>query len=165
MIDRDLLSAETSSIDFASEAAATTENAEEVTNSTKLSDADSNDLCTWLKMTLGENRVREVRVTKRLSGSPAIVTDHESGALRRMMKLVDQANAGRYSEVPPQVFEINPDHPLIYNLFQAHNANPEMSRLVAEQLFDNALISAGLVEDPRMMVPRLNEILAASLKK
>jgi len=33
-------------------------------------------------------QVKQVKVTKRLSDSPAIVTDHESGALRRMMKMV-----------------------------------------------------------------------------
>lgn len=34
------------------------------------------------------SQVKQVKVTKRLSDSPAIVTDHESGALRRMMKMV-----------------------------------------------------------------------------
>ena len=44
--------------------------------------------CTWLKESLGEGRVSEIKVTTRLSDSPAIITDHESGAVRRMMKMV-----------------------------------------------------------------------------
>lgn len=53
----------------------------------KLTTEEGTALCAWLKSALGD-RVREVRVTNRLEGSPAIVTDHESGALRRMMKMV-----------------------------------------------------------------------------
>lgn len=51
-------------------------------------EADLDPFCTWLKETLGEARVREIKVTNRLSDSPAIITDHESGAVRRMMKMV-----------------------------------------------------------------------------
>jgi len=62
------------------------------------------------------------------------------------------------------VFEINPGHPIIINLHRAIIANPDIAKLVADQVFDNALIAAGLVDDPRSMLPRLNELLAASLK-
>ena len=41
----------------------------------------------------------------------------------------------------------------------------EMASAVAEQLYDNALIAAGLTEDPRAMLPRLNRILQAAIKK
>lgn len=132
----------------------------------KLSESESKDMCEWLKVTLG-TKVREVKTTNRLSDSPAIVTDHESGALRRMMKMVEQANAGKDStyDLPPQVLEINPSHPLILNLFQAKD-NPNLAAsLVAQQLFDNSLISAGLLEDARTMLPRLNSILLATLQK
>ena len=53
-----------------------------------LDDSKAAVLCSWLKASLGEARVREVKTTDRLSDSPAIVTDHESGALRRMMKML-----------------------------------------------------------------------------
>ena len=52
-----------------------------------LTTVEGEDMCSWLTVALG-SRVREVRLTSRLSDSPAIVTDHESGALRRMMKMV-----------------------------------------------------------------------------
>jgi HSP90 family molecular chaperone len=42
----------------------------------------------YMKDTLGPQRVRDVKTTTRLSDSPAIITDHESGALRRMMKML-----------------------------------------------------------------------------
>jgi HSP90 family molecular chaperone len=59
-----------------------------------------------------------VKVTHRLSGSPAIVTDHESGALRRMQRMLEQSRTGEAAELPPQVLEINPKHPIIVNLQQ-----------------------------------------------
>jgi molecular chaperone HtpG len=40
-----------------------------------------------------------------------------------------------------------------------HTANPERAQLVAEQLLDNALIGAGLLDDPSAMVARLNKLL------
>jgi HSP90 family molecular chaperone len=87
-----------------------------------------------------------------------------------MMRMVEQANAGKEagtsaSDLPPQVLEINPKHPLVRSLFALKDDPNGAAVLVAEQLFDNALISAGLLEDARSMLPRLNEILLASLKK
>ena len=55
---------------------------------TVLSQADQDTLCAFLRDALGTDRVKEVRVTNRLSDSPCIVTDHESAALRRMMRMV-----------------------------------------------------------------------------
>jgi TNF receptor-associated protein 1 len=66
--------------------------------------------------------------------------------------------------MPPQVLEINPSHPLVKSLFSLKDDPRSPSALVAAQLFDNALISAGLMEDVRAMLPRLNDILLASLK-
>ena len=67
--------------------------------------------------------------------------------------------------MPPQSLEINPNHPIIRQLYVARAADPEVAVLVAEQVFDNALIAAGLIDDPRGMLPRLNELLAATLRK
>lgn len=88
------MSAETSTVDLSQEGGAPADEAgaeetKSTTTTTKpLSDADAEDFCRWLEVTLGSTKVSKVKVTKRLSDSPAIVTDHESGALRRMMKMV-----------------------------------------------------------------------------
>jgi HSP90 family molecular chaperone len=54
----------------------------------KLTDMEASALCSWLKDTLGAQKVRDVKITTRLADSPAIITDHESGALRRMLKML-----------------------------------------------------------------------------
>jgi TNF receptor-associated protein 1 len=61
------------------------------------------------------------------------------------------------------VLEVNPSHPLIVTLHSIKDAGRNAD-MVAAQLLDNALISAGLVEDPRYMVPRLNDLLLQTMQ-
>ena len=53
-------------------------------------------------------QVFEVKVTSRLKDSPAIISSHESGALRKMMRMVEQQNSGEAAAMPKQKIEINP---------------------------------------------------------
>jgi TNF receptor-associated protein 1 len=153
---RALTSAETSAVDLKD-----TKTDEENT----LSKEDKEVFCSWLKDRLGA-KVRDVKTTDRLSDSPAIVTDHQSGALRRMMSMVDMSGSGKSSDVSPQTLEINLGHPIIQGLLEVSKvaAADPMAELVALQVLDNALIAAGLVDDARLMLPRINEILAATLR-
>ena len=76
----------------------------------------------------------------------------------------DQVNAQRAQTLPPQTLEINPNHPVMLTLAQSHDDKElTLAKMIAEQLYDNALIAAGLLEDTREMLPRLNEILANSM--
>ena len=61
--------------------------------------------------------------------------------------------------------EINPRHPMVKSLAAARTAQPDLAALAARQLLDNALLSAGLLEDPRDMVRRLNDLLGRALSK
>ncbi len=60
------------------------------------------------------------------------------------------------------MLEVNAGHPLLVSLY--HSRSSPISHLVAAQLLDNALVAAGLVEDARHMLPRLNEILLSAMK-
>ena len=76
--------------------------------------------------------------------------------MRRMMKAMNKEGA----DSPLRVnLEINPRHAVIKRLFETHTANPDRAKLVAEQLLDNALISAGLLDDATTMIARLNKLL------
>ncbi len=48
---------------------------------------------------------------------------------------------------------------MIRRLHETRTANPDRAKLVAAQLLDNALISAGLLDDATAMVARLNKLL------
>ncbi len=123
-----------------------------------LSDADTKALTTWIKDTLGD-RVSEVKASDRLVDSPVLALNADkftSPHMRRMMKAMNKDGA----ESPLRVnLEINPRHAVIKRLFENHVASPEKAKLVAEQLLDNALIGAGLLDDTTAMVARLNKLL------
>jgi molecular chaperone HtpG len=123
-----------------------------------LSEDDTKTLTKWLKDTLGE-RVADVKSSDRLVDSPVLALNADkfmSPHMRRMMKAMNKEGA----DSPLRVnLEINPRHAIIKRLFENHTAAPEKAKLVAEQLLDNALISAGLLDDATAMVARLNKLL------
>ncbi len=138
--------------------AATGSAAAAVTALPALTEAEAGELGAWLVETLSP-KLAEVKPTTRLYDSPAIVTDHESGALRRMMRMVEQQSTGQASFVPKQHLEINPKHPIVVRLHALRTEDPELARVVAEQMFDNAMVAAGLLDDSRVMLPRLNKLM------
>jgi TNF receptor-associated protein 1 len=123
-----------------------------------LSEADAKALAEWLKTTLGD-RVEDVKPSDRLVDSPALAVNADkfmSPQMRRMMKAMNKDGA----DAPVKVnLEINPRSAVIRHLAAAKTASPGKATLIAEQILDNALISAGLFEDPSKMVARLYKLL------
>lgn len=118
-------------------------------------------LAKWLQEVLG-SKVSEVRESRRLVDSPAIVLNQDSftSSMQRMMQLVNKD----LNSIGPKVLEINVNHPIIKNLNLLREKNDPFAQLAAEQIFDNALISAGLIVDPRGIVERMNRILERALE-
>jgi TNF receptor-associated protein 1 len=127
----------------------------------KLSQEEVKEFAKWMKDTLS-GRVSSITESDRLVDSPAIIVDHESASMRRMMKYVDPQ---RMPELPKQQLEINPKHPVIRGLNVLRTENSDLAKLVAEQIYDNALVAAGLLDDPRTMVPRLNNLLLSAINR
>jgi TNF receptor-associated protein 1 len=123
-----------------------------------LSEADTKQLTTWLKESLGD-RVAEVKASDRLVDSPALAINADkfmSAHMRRMMKAMNKDGA----DMPQKVnLEINPRAAVMKRLFETHTTAPDKAKLVAEQILDNALISAGMLEDATPMVARLYKLL------
>jgi molecular chaperone HtpG len=65
------------------------------------------------------------------------------------------------------ILEINPRHPIIRRLAEAKTdaAQSETAQLIAEQVLDNALLSAGLLEDPQRIVARTQKLMESLLSK
>eukprot|EP01095_Lingulamoeba_sp_RSL-Kostka_P018012 TRINITY_DN9687_c0_g1_i1.p1 TRINITY_DN9687_c0_g1~~TRINITY_DN9687_c0_g1_i1.p1 ORF type:complete len:747 (+),score=276.18 TRINITY_DN9687_c0_g1_i1:79-2319(+) len=124
-----------------------------------LSEEEIKGLERWIKDTLVD-KVSAVKESTRLHSSPAIVIDNESASFRRLMKFADPS---RSPPLPKQTLEINVKHPIITKLSQMRESKPEVSKLIIEQIFDNALITAGLIDDPRSMVSRLNDIMEKAI--
>jgi len=129
-----------------------------------LSEEEATKFCAWFESTL-DDKVTKCKTTTRLGSSPAIVTDNESGAMRRMMRLVDTTDGGRDGlKLPKQQVEINPKHPVINGINSIRETEPTLAKVLSEQVFDNCLLAAGLMDDGRAMLPRLNDILLTVVK-
>jgi TNF receptor-associated protein 1 len=130
-----------------------------------LSEDAAKALATWLKEALGD-KVGEVRVSQRLVESPAVVLDVDkfmTASMRRIMKAMKQD-----AEVSAPVkhdLEINPAHPIMARLEAMRQKDASLAASVAEQVLDNARVAAGLLEDPRTMLNRLNQLLEQVLAK
>jgi len=165
--DRAIVSAEKGDLDVGGkeETQEGDENEADSSSQRKLTSAEANEFCAWFQMTMKE-KVERVKVTNRLENSPAVITDHESGALRRMLKMVDTTQQGAYGveSLPKQTVEVNPKHPIILGLNEIRKAQPQLAEVCAEQIFDNCLVAAGLLDDGRSMLPRLNELLLCAIK-
>ncbi|VXC65176.1 molecular chaperone HtpG [Pseudomonas sp. 9Ag] len=108
-----------------------------------------------LKTALGDE-VAEVRVSHRLTDSPAILAIGEQD-LGLQMRQILEASGQKVPESKP-IFEINPAHPLIEKL----DAEPDEDRFsdLSHVLFDQAALAAGdSLKDPAAYVQRLNKLL------
>ncbi len=105
--------------------------------------------------TLGD-RVAEVRLSRRLTDSPAclIIPEHDMGAqMRRLLQA-----AGQEPPASKPILEINPDHPLVRRL--SVSEDEARAADLAEVLFDQATLAEGdPLEDPAAYVRRINRLL------
>ncbi|MGV7209804.1 molecular chaperone HtpG [Oxalobacteraceae bacterium A2-2] len=113
-----------------------------------------------MKDALGD-KAKDVRVTFRLTDSPAclVADEHElSGNLLRMLKA-----AGQNAPETKPILEINPHHPLVTRL-KYQDAGARFNDW-AHILFDQALLAeGGSLSDPASFVKRLNEMLLGGAK-
>ncbi|NHZ78255.1 molecular chaperone HtpG [Massilia sp. CCM 8695] len=119
------------------------------------------ELVERMKAALGE-KAKDVRVTFRLTDSPACLVADEnelSGNLLRMLKA-----AGQSAPESKPILEINPNHPLVTRLKNEDAASTQFGDW-AHILFDQALLAeGGSLSDPATFVKRLNEMLLAGAK-
>ena len=123
----------------------------------KLKDAEKSykDLLKRMQDTLGD-KVKEVRISHRLTDSPSCLVVEQHDMAVSMQKILKQAGH-QLPEIQP-VLEVNPDHPLVKRL----NDETDTKRFEdwTRILFDQAMLSeAGQLDDPAAFVSRMNELL------
>lgn len=126
-----------------------------------LSDEKVKELSEFMVKLLG-SKVEKVEAGKRLVDTPVVAlspAEAPSAQMRSMMKAMGQ-------DVPEAkvVIELNPRHDVIKNLSSLIETNSELAELVTEQLTDNAMLAAGLLENPQSMINRLHDILVKITK-
>ena len=111
------------------------------------------DLLDKMKVVLVE-KAKDVRVTFRLTDSPACLVSDEnelSGNLLRMLKA-----AGQEAPDTKPILEINPEHPIVKKLQSDQQHFDDWTHLV----FDQALLAeGGHIADPASFVRRMNQML------
>ncbi|MGA8146185.1 MAG: molecular chaperone HtpG [Gallionellaceae bacterium] len=99
-------------------------------------------------------RVKEVRVTHRLTDSPAclVADEHDIGGnLARLLK-----SAGQKAPNSPPILEINPRHPVVLRLKNEDQRFDDWAAV----LFDQALLAeGGQLDDPAGFVKRVNQLM------
>jgi molecular chaperone HtpG len=110
-------------------------------------------LCEKIAKSLGE-RVKEVRITHRLTDSPACLVADErdiSGNLARILKA-----AGQKAPLAKPILEINPKHPVVLRLKSEEAKFDDWAAV----LFDQALLAeGGSLDDPATFVKRINDLM------
>lgn len=110
-----------------------------------------------VKTLLGE-RVKEVRLTHRLTNTPAIVTTDANEMTTQMAKLF--AAAGQDVPEVKYIFEINPEHTLVKRV--ADTQDEARFAEWVELLLDQALLAErGTLDDPNQFIRRMNQLLTA----
>ncbi len=120
-----------------------------------------NSLCEWMKETLGE-KVTEIKSSDRLINSPAAALIPGGVMSPQMKQMMKQMNPD-FSDSQNVEIELNPNHDLIKKLNSAREDQPDLAKMIAEQLSDNALLSAGLLDESKGMVERVYDIMLRSL--
>lgn len=107
------------------------------------------------KEVLGE-RVQDVRITYRLTSSPACVVAGEHDLGRHMQRILEAAGQ-QFSGGKP-ILELNPEHPLVVKL--KAETNDQRFNEWTELLFEQAILAeGGRLEDPGTFVKRLNQVI------
>ncbi|WP_163336983.1 molecular chaperone HtpG [Desulfopila sp. IMCC35008] len=127
----------------------------------KLEDEAADSLVSWLKETL-KDQVADVIVSKRLVDAPAMIVNPDGYMTSSMERVLAASRAEKGLGLDGgsrKNLEINPKNPIIKRLAELQKEDTDFASDVALQIYDNAMIQAGLVVDPLVMVERNYKIL------
>jgi molecular chaperone HtpG len=91
--------------------------------------------------------------------SPAAALNADAAFTANLRRILRAMKTDGPEPAAPVVLQLNPRHPLVKNLATLRERDPALAKLVAEQIYDNALLAGGLLEDPRRLVQRAYELL------
>ena len=121
----------------------------------KAAEESYKDLLQRMQDMLGD-KVKEVRISHRLTDSPSCMVVEQHDMAVSMQKILKQAGH-QLPDIQP-ILEVNPDHPLVQRLND--EADEKRFEDWTRILFDQALLSeGGQLDDPAAFVSRMNELL------
>ncbi|MFO7761733.1 MAG: molecular chaperone HtpG [Thermodesulfobacteriota bacterium] len=126
----------------------------------KLDEPVADSLTKWIKQVLGD-KVKNVIISGRLISSPAMIVNPD-GMFTSSMERVMSATR-EHHPISAKNLEINTSHDLIKGLADLRAKDEEFAESIVEQIYDNAMIQAGLLVEPRDMVDRTYKILERAI--
>ena len=112
------------------------------------------------KTQLGD-KTADVRMTDRLSDSPARLVDPE-GVPNQEMQRVYRLLKEDFT-TPKKVLELNPRHPILVQL-NSLPSDADLGHMIIDQIYEDALLIEGLHPDPAGMIDRIQRIIQAAIK-
>jgi len=108
-----------------------------------------------------DGKVKDVKLSQRLTDSPACIVTDEHDMSSQMMKLMQSVGQDVPESLP--IFEINAEHELVKHV--ADETDDEQFKQWTEVLFDQAtLAERGSLKDPASFVGRLNKLMLSLTK-
>jgi len=105
-----------------------------------------------------DTKVEDVRVSSRLTDSPACIVINEHDMAMHMQRLMKEAGHAMPSGKP--VLEINPDHPIVKRM--GEEKSDDQFNDWSEFLFDQAILAeGGQLDDPASFVNQMNKMLVS----
>ena len=113
-----------------------------------------------------DEQVKEVRITNRLTDSPACLVSDEQGMSPYLEKVLRASG----QEVPPQtrILELNPEHPVVQNLQEIakDDGKAEDVKAWSQLLFDQALVAEGsLPADPAQFAKSITNLMQKAVNE
>ncbi len=158
-----IVSADAAEIDFPEEEKSELEK-QKAELDVALPEKEAKDLARWIKEVLGQ-QINDVRVSKRLKTSPAVLVNPDDMMTTTMQRVL--AATSQDYDMSRMILEVNPNHPILARMNELRTADKdnELAKEAAWMLHDNAMISAGLMSDPKTLVQRSTKILEKALGK
>ena len=125
-----------------------------------LAAAEATELIDWLQEVL-KDKVAAVSQSKRLVEAPAMIVNPDGFMTASMERIIaaGRMEKGDSPEVSKKNLEINTSSELIVRLAELRQTDSGFAEEIALQIYDNAMIQAGLIIDPLAMVERNYRIL------
>ncbi|KAI6198358.1 Heat shock protein 75 kDa, mitochondrial [Aphelenchoides fujianensis] len=125
-------------------------------------DATKKELLDWIAGSLGSVRVSEIKSMYSQGEHPFVISAQDHSAMRHVLRVSTPKEMEHLVNIRP-VLHVNFGHPIVKGLGKLKRSNEKLAKEVIEQVYDNALVTAGLMRDSGDFVPRVNRILGELL--
>ncbi|KRY42268.1 Heat shock protein 75 kDa, mitochondrial [Trichinella spiralis] len=139
----------------------------EVLETSDLSKEDLQNMLEWIQKTLGQDKVNEIKTTQKITTYPCMISILELGAVRSFLRanVMEKMTDDQRLRLLKPTLEVNPNHPVIVKLAKLRFKDESLATAILEQIYENALIAAGLVDNVQSVVGKVNKLISEVTQK